>query len=547
MTIAEELAKKQREVSVAEFFERNRHLLGFDNKKKALLTVVKEAVDNSLDACEEARILPEISVEIIDMSNDRFRIIVEDNGPGIVKKQIPNIFAKLLYGSKFHSFKQARGQQGIGISAAVLYAQLTTGRPARITSKISKDHPAEYAELHLDTQKNAPEIVKEEQVKWNKEHGTKIEMDISATYVKGDQSVDTYLKETAIVNPHATIVYTNPKAEQFVFPRATDKLPKQAVEIKPHPEGVELGRMQKMLKLTECRTVQSFLTQEFSRVGPNTAKEICQNSALLPQQKPVELQLADIERLMEGIKKTKIMAPPTDCVVPIGEELLEKGLRKEVPAEFYVSVSRSPAVYRGTPFVIETALAYGGSQPADQPINVLRFANRVPLLYQQSACASFKSVIGTNWKPYGLQQSQGAVPVGPMTLAVHLASVWPPFTSEAKEAIAHYPEIVKEIKLALQECGRKLGLYVNRKRRAQEEQERINIFEVYIPEVASTIAELSGEKKEKLSESLQKMLAKNKEFIAKSKGESVKKELSEKKDPEGQISLRKFAESDEND
>ncbi|MBI4016644.1 MAG: DNA topoisomerase VI subunit B [Candidatus Aenigmarchaeota archaeon] len=547
MTIAEELAKKQREVSVAEFFERNRHLLGFDNKKKALLTVVKEAVDNSLDACEEARILPEISVEIIDMSNDRFRIVVEDNGPGIVKKQIPNIFAKLLYGSKFHSFKQARGQQGIGISAAVLYAQLTTGRPARITSKISKAHPAEYVELHLDTQKNAPEIVKEEQVQWNKEHGTKIEMDISATYVKGDQSVDTYLKETAIVNPHATIVYTNPKAEQFVFPRATDKLPKQAVEIKPHPEGVELGRMQKMLKITECRTLQSFLTQEFSRVGPNTAKEICQNSSLLPQQKPCELQLADIERLMEGIKKTKIMAPPTDCVVPIGEELLEKGLKKEVPAEFYVSVSRSPAVYRGTPFVIETALAYGGSQPADQPINILRFANRVPLLYQQSACASFKSVIGTNWKPYGLQQSQGASPIGPMTLAVHLASVWPPFTSEAKEAIAHYPEIVKEIKLALQECGRKLGLYVNRKRRAQEEQERINIFEVYIPEVASTIAELSGEKKEKLAESLQKMLAKNKEFIAKSKGESVKKELPEKNAPEEQISLRKFAESDEND
>ena len=543
MTIAEELAKKQREVSVAEFFERNRHLLGFDNKKKALLTVVKEAVDNSLDACEEARILPEISGEIIDMGNDRFRIVVEDNGPGIVKKQIPNIFAKLLYGSKFHSFKQARGQQGIGISAAVLYAQLTTGRPARITSRISKNHPAEYVELHLDTQKNAPEIVKEEETQWNKEHGTKIEMDISATYIKGDQSVDTYLKETAIVNPHATIIYTNPKAEQFVFPRATDKLPKQAVEIKPHPEGVELGRMQKMLKQTECRTLQSFLTQEFSRVGPNTAKEICQNAALLPQQKPGELQLADIERLMEGIKKTKIMAPPTDCVVPIGEDLLERGLRKEVPAEFYVSVSRSPSVYRGTPFVIEAALAYGGSQPSDQPINVLRFANRVPLLYQQSACASFKSVLQTNWKPYGLQQSQGASPVGPMTLAIHLASVWPPFTSEAKEAIAHYPEIVKEIKLALQECGRKLGLYVNRKRRAQEEQERVNIFEVYIPEVAATIAELSGEKKEKLTESLQKMLAKNKEFIIKSKGEEVKQ--TEKRDAEDKISIK--GSGDDND
>ncbi len=544
--IAEELAKKQREVSVAEFFERNRHLLGFDNKKKALLTVVKEAVDNSLDACEEARILPEISVEIIDMENDRFRVIVEDNGPGIVKKNIPNVFAKLLYGSKFHAMKQSRGQQGIGISAAVLYAQLTTGRPAKITSKISKDHPAEYFELHLDTQKNAPEIVKEEQKEWKKEHGVRIELDISATYIKGDQSVDTYLKETAIVNPHATIIYTNPKAEQLIFPRATDKLPAQPEEIKPHPEGVELGRMQKMLKFTECRTLQSFLIQEFSRVGPGTAKEICQNAALLPQMKPTEMQLPDIENLMEGIKKTKIMAPPTDCVVPIGSEILEKGLRKEVPAEFYTSITRSPAVYRGTPFVIEAALAYGGSQPADQQINVLRFANRVPLLYQQSACASFKSVLTTNWKPYGLQQSQGALPAGPITLAVHLASVWPPFTSEAKEAIAHYPEIIREIKLALQECGRKLGLYVNKKRRAQEEQDRVNIFEVYIPEAAATIAELSGEKKEKLLESLQKMLAKNKEFIAKSKGETTKEPPKEKTQKEDQISLRKFAD-DEND
>lgn len=539
---AEELAKQQREVSVAEFFERNRHLLGFDNKKKALLTVVKEAVDNSLDACEEARIIPEINIEIVDMGNDRFRIAVEDNGPGIIKKQVPNIFAKLLYGSKFHRFKQARGQQGIGISAAVLYAQLTTGRPARITTKTSPKNPATYMELHLDTQKNAPEIIKEEEIQWKKDNGTRIELDITATYIKGDQSVDTYVKETAIVNPHATFLYTNPKAEQLIFARTTNNLPELPKEIKPHPEGVELGRMQKMLKLTESRTLQSFLTNEFSRVGPNTAKEICQNAGLLTTQKPAELQLAEIEKLMEGITKTKIIAPPTDCIVPIGAELLEKGLRKEVPAEFYTSITRTPSVYRGTPFVIEISLAYGGQQPADKPINLLRFANRVPLLYQQSACASFKATTQTNWKPYGLQQTQSALPVGPLTLAIHLASVWPPFTSEAKEAIAHYPEIMKEMKLALQECGRKLGIYVNRKKRAREEQERVNIFEAYIPEVAGSIAEITGENKTKLQDNLEKMLAKNKEFIAKSKGEEVKKKGS---DAEDQITLMGDADQDE--
>ncbi len=540
--IAVELAKKQRDVSVAEFFERNRHLLGFDNKRKALLTVVKEAVDNSLDACEEAHILPEILVDIVDMTNDRFRVIVEDNGPGIVKKQIPNIFAKLLYGSKFHSMKQSRGQQGIGISAAVMYAQLTTGRPARIISKIHPNEPAHYYELHINTEQNQPEIMKEEERDWKKDHGTRIELDIEATYFKGDQSVDSYLKQTAIVNPHSTFSYTSPKAEQFVFARVTDKLPKQPTEIKPHPYGVELGILLKMIRGTEKRTLQAFLTNEFSRVGPETAKEICSNAGLMPDMKPDDVQLAHVEKLMEGIKKTKIIAPSTDCIVPIGEELLEKGLKKEVSAEFYTAVSRSPEVYRGIPFVVEVALAYGGDQVGDQQIRLLRFANRVPLLYQQSGCASFKSVIQTNWKPYGLQQSQNAMPVGPLTVGIHLASVWPPFTSEAKEAIAHYPEIIKEIKLGLQECGRKLGMYVNKKKRVNLERDRVSLFERYIPEVADALAQLSGVPKAGLQKQLDALLAKNKEFILSNQATVQKVD---RDSPEDNIKLTGKAEEDE--
>ncbi len=507
---AEEMGAAQRDISVAEFFERNRHLLGFDNKKKALLTTIKEAVDNSLDACEEAGILPDISVEVIEMSEERFRIVVEDNGPGIVKKQIPNIFARLLYGSKFHTMKQQRGQQGIGISAAVLYGQLTTGKPARITSRTAKDKPSHYFELHIDTQKNAPEIVVEKEVSWNKEHGTKIEIDLEASYQKGDQSVDAYLKETSIVNPHATIIYVNPKAEQLLFARVAEKLPPQPKEIKPHPYGVEIGTFLKMLKSTDARTLQSFLINDFSRVGPGTAKEICANARLLPSMKVDELSTIHVEQLVAGIKSTKIIAPPTDCIVPIGADLLEQGLRKEVAAEFYTSETRAPEVYRGIPFSIEVALAYGGTQPADQPVNLLRFANRVPLLYQQSACATYKAVIATNWRAYGLQQSQNALPVGPLTIAIHMASVWPPFTSEAKEAIASYPEIVKELKLALQECGRKLGMYVRKKVRIKEQHERANIFERYIPEVADSISKLSGDKVDVILTGLQKMIKKPK-------------------------------------
>ena len=491
-SIAEEQAKKQKEISVTEFFEKNRHLLGFDNKKKALLMTVKEAVDNSLDACEEAGILPEIIVELIDLGSEKIRVIVEDNGPGIVKKQIPNIFAKLLYGSKFHTLKQARGQQGIGISAAALYGQLTTGRPIRITSKIAPTEPANYCELLIDTRNNKPEIIKEEVKEWQKENGTRVELDIESSYQKGNQSVDEYLKQTSIVNPHVTIIYTNPKAEQLIFARAAEEMPKQAQAIKPHPYGVELGILQKMLKNTSSRNLKLFLTQEFSRVGDGTAKEICENAALLPDAKPSELSREATEKLIEGIKKTKIISPPTDCISPITEQLLERGMKKEIMAEFYCATSRPPEVYRGNPFVIECAVAYGGDLPADQRAIIFRYANRVPLLYQEGACAVTDAISETNWKAYGLQQSSNSIPVGPLVILVHMSSVWVPFTSESKEAIAHYQEIIKEIKLALQECGRKLSVYVRKKHNLQTETKKRSYIETYIPHVAQALQEIIG-------------------------------------------------------
>lgn len=488
--IAVELAKKQKEIGVAEFFSRNRHLLGFDNKKKALMTTIKEAVDNSLDACEEAQILPEVNIEVIDMGNDRFRVIVEDNGPGIIKKQIPHIFARLLYGSKFFKLSQSRGQQGIGISASVLYAQLTTGKPAKIVSRISPKYPANYSELKIDIQNNRPDILNEKEVEWNKEHGTKIELELEGSYTAGPQSIDQYLKQTAIVNPHVTIIYTNPKAEQIIFPRATDILPKKVQEIKPHPYGVELGVLLDMLKFSEARTLRSFLQTEFSRVGGNTADEICKNAAVLPDAKPKEVSREMGEKLIHGIANTKIISPPTDCIAPIGQELLEKGLKKEVNAEFYTANTRPPSVYRGNPFIVEAGIAYGGQQSAEEPIRLLRFANRVPLLYQQGACAVTKASVQTQWRSYGLSQSQSSLPIGPVTLVVHICSVWVPFTSESKEAIAHYPEIIKEVKLALQECGRQLGIYIRKKKNVQYESKKRGYIETYIPYVSEALQEL---------------------------------------------------------
>lgn len=507
---AKELAKKQREISVAEFFEKNRHLLGFDNPRKSLLTTIKEAVDNSLDAAEEARILPEISVEIVQLSETRFKITIEDNGPGIVKAQIPKIFAKLLYGSKFHKLSQSRGQQGIGISAAVLYAQLTTGKPTIITSKTDPEKKAHQFTLKINTQSNEPQIINDAEVEWNnKEHGIKIEMELEGSYFKGKQSVDEYLKETAITNPHCTLIYTNPLAEQIIFARAVEELPPEPKEIKPHPYGVELGMLIKMLQNTHARTLQAFLQQDFSRVGPGTAKEICQNAKLLPNSKPKTISRDMAEQLFNGIQETKIISPPTNCLSPIGAELLEKGLRKEINAEFYCSVTRPPAVYRGNPFLVEVGLAYGGEQEKEGTIRLLRYANRVPLIYQPGACATTQAIQQIAWNPYGLSQSRNSLPVGPMTLVVHLASVWVPFTSESKEAIAHYPEIMKEIKLAVRECGRQLGLFINKKKRIHAESKKRSYIETYIPYISEALQELIDIKdKEKVETLLREILEK---------------------------------------
>lgn len=484
-----ELASKQRAISVAEFFEKNRHLLGFDNPRRALLTIVKEAVDNSLDACEDASILPEIIVEVYQISEDRFRVIVEDNGPGIIKKQIPYIFARLLYGSKFHKLSQSRGQQGIGISAAVLYAQLTTGKPIKITSKVAGEK-AHYYELLINTKTNQPLTAKEQIMEWNKDHGIRIELDIQGSYTKGFQSIDEYLKQTAIVNPHATIIYLNPKQEQFVFQRVVNTLPKKPVEIKPHLYGIELGMLLKMIKESKQRTLKGFLIENFSRIGSNTALEICKESRIDPNLKPKTLTRDDCERILEAVKKVKIKAPPTDCLSPITAEQLEKGLRKEINAEFFTATSRQPSVYRGNPFVIEAAIAYGGKQPSDKQAKILRFANRVPLLYQQGACALTKAVTNVNWKAYKLQQSNNNIPIGPITIALHMASVWVPFTSESKDAIAAYPEIIQEAKLALQEVGRKLQLFINRKHKVKDELKKRGFIEKYIPHIANSIVEI---------------------------------------------------------
>jgi DNA topoisomerase-6 subunit B len=490
---AESLATRQRDISISEFFSKNRHLLGFDNPQKALLTAIKEAVDNSLDACEEAGILPSLKVEIRQLAEDRFRIAVEDNGPGIIKAQIPKIFGKLLYGSKFHTLKQARGQQGIGISAAGMYGLLTTGKSIAITSRTGHEKPAHYYEIQIDTRKNAPQIIIDKIVEWDPPHGTRVEIELIGTYKKGRHSVDDYIRQTGIANPHCEIFYTTPdNSEPQHLQRGSDSLPPEPVAIKPHPYGVELGVLIRMMKETPARQLSAALKRDFSRVSGRVAVEICKAAELNPNANPHTIVVHEAERLYKAINSVKIMSPATNCLSPIREEQILLGLQKEIEADFFTAITRSPTVYRGNPFQVEVGLAYGGKLPGDELIDLLRFANRVPLQYQQSGCAITKAALGIDWRSYGLSQSKGALPMGPVVLFVHIASAWVPFTSESKEAVAGYPEIMRELRLALQECGRKLAIHIRAHRRAVDEEKKKSYIEKYIPHIGIALREILG-------------------------------------------------------
>ncbi|MCX6815521.1 MAG: DNA topoisomerase VI subunit B [Candidatus Aenigmarchaeota archaeon] len=468
---------------------------------------------------KEQKILPDVIVKIKNVKEDIYVVSVEDNGPGIVKEQIPRVFGKLLYGSKFHRLRQSRGQQGIGISSVTLYSQLTTGQPTRVWSKVESQKKTYYMELHLNTVKNEPDILKQEDIDKDVlgEHGVRVEMILHGRYRK---LVEDYIKQTSISNPFAKISYTAPDGTKKTYPRSLNDLPKQPKTMKPHPYGVEFGTLQRMLQNTSSRTLMSFLTNEFSSIGQQSAKEVCKVAKVDGNIKPGEMDRATIEKIIKAMQVVKIQRPPLDCLSPIGYEELEKSLKKEYPnAEFVTAINREPDVYRGFPFLIEIGIVYGfqdenGKKKNDEEdderdtgsIELIRFANRVPLLYQQSACALTEAVKEVDWKRYDLDQKGNNLPSGPMKLVVHICSVWVPFVSESKEAVASYPEIIKETKLALQDAGRKLSSYLSGKRRAGDAKRRIQIFERYTHEVARSLSILTNKNERDIEKKIKDMV-----------------------------------------
>jgi len=486
MVLAEELAKQQRSISVAEFFEKNKHLLGFDSPTRGVITTIKEAVDNALDACEEAQVLPDIYISIKKTGPEIFRIIVEDNGPGIVPAQVPFVFGKLLYGSRFHQIRQTRGQQGIGISAAVLYAQLTSGLPTVVISRTGVKEPAHKFEIQIKIETNEPDVISRQPFEWDRIHGTRVQIEFRST-MSAKKKLLEYLKYTSVVNPHARF-RVELDDEAFTFERVSQDVIACPVAIQPHPHGIEFGQLKRMAAASDEKLLD-FLVNGFSRVGKKTAQEMCDKAGLKATVKANGLSADELKNLLAAMQAVAVPAPPTtQCLSPIGEDLIRRGLDKEFQMDFVAARTRPSSVYAGHPFVVEAAIGYGGRLPPEGNAMILRFANRVPLMYQQGACAITECIANVNWKSYNI--SQQGLPMGPVLILVHVASTNVPFTSESKDAVASIPEIEKEIVLALQDLGRELKTFLSRRDRNKLADDRARAVCAVIPEIAAKVSEI---------------------------------------------------------
>ena len=494
---------KQKQIAISEFFEKNKHFLGFDSLQRAIITAVKESVDNSLDACEEVRILPDIRIEVKRLGGNRVELITQDNGPGIPRDSIEHVFGKFLLGSRFHAIRQTRGQQGIGITGVVMYSQLTTGAKTRVVSKVKDDATAVFVDLGIDTRKN--KAIKSGEIRdtWidnvtgeEVEHGLRIETVMNAKYQRGRQSVYQYLRMTSIVNPHATITLTvqdkdGDIIEEGHWERTTDRLPRVVKEIKPHPHGIHLGTLQRMLREAEERKMTSFLRHNFSGISMRAAREILEKAGLDESRQPRRIRAEEAQLIVNSFQKVKVLNPPTDCLSPIEDLLIKKGLSKAIDSRFASTATREPQVTQGNPFQVEVGLVFGGDLNSDSPIEILRFANRVPLMYQQGGCLLTKALESVDWKRYGLEQPGGrGIPKGPAAVLIHLASTNVQFTSEAKEAVAANEEVLEEIRRALLEVGRGLKNHLKKSSQRKKAQEKFELINVILPEISKKSSQL---------------------------------------------------------
>ena len=332
--------------STAEYFAKNLQQVGFSSATKAVLTTLKESVDNSLDACEEVGIAPHIKIQIkkegagSSKNTDLISIVVEDNGPGLEEKNIQRVFGEYLASSKFGRGRCSRGQQGIGISAATTWAQLTNARGVHVISKTKNSRKAVSVIVDMDIKNNKGVLKNKQMISIDKKHGLRVEFFIDGRIqLKGEGGLLTYLEGTALVNPHLELEYELLDQEPRKISRVSDFVPKIPPASLPHPHTMKLGEFLQHASLYGRSTLKKFLKNAFSRINNNSIKEMLKaglNSSLLNKSLKA-IGEKDYKKIFSILHQTPLPKPPSKSVLSVGEEGLAESIHRLGDIDFFLA------------------------------------------------------------------------------------------------------------------------------------------------------------------------------------------------------------------
>ncbi len=476
----------------SQFFRKNKQMLGFTGKIRSLTIVFHELITNSFDAAEESGILPDIDIELKRIDKEHYILRHKDNGPGIPEEYVMQVYCMMFAGSKFRNI-QSRGQQGLGCSGCVLLSQMTTGKPARVIScyKDGDEIKGVKMKFQMDVENNRGILMEREDYECG-ETGVCIELQFKdVSYSLAEQGAFEYIRRTMIGNPHARITFRDPSGHKYIFKRAANIVPVQPKEVLPHPKGVSADDLMTMAKNTDSRRYKSMMTSSMSRMSNKRVDEIAAETGIDMNKRPKDMTFQEAEAIVHCFKKMKFMAPPTDGLIPIGSEQIEKGMKQILKPEFVTTITRKPVTYAGgVSFIIEAGLAYGGE--AGRIVNeqrkseIMRFANRVPLTFDAGSCAITEALKSIDWKRYGLKDLDNT----PLTLFVNIISTQVPYLSTGKQSVSPEPEIVHEIRQATMKLARKLQKHLRAKKAAKEKEKRSKVFEEYVPVIIEEAAKL---------------------------------------------------------
>jgi len=529
--------------STAEYFAKNLQQVGFSSPLKAVLTTLKESVDNSLDACESSSILPDLLIEVTKVgagstkNTDLIKIIVEDNGPGIDSDDLAKVYGEYLASSKFGRGQCSRGQQGIGISAATTWAQMTNARGVQVISKTKNQRKAISAQVDVDIKSNTGVIKNKESIEWDRPHGTRVEFVLDGRIqLNGDGGLVTYIEGTVLVNPHMTITYKLQDNDFITIARVSNETPELPEATLPHPHTFKLGEFITHATLFGKVPLSKFLKTGFSRISDQSMKDFVKSG--LPKglvEKPItSLSEEDFKKAFQAVQATELMAPSTKSVLTVGEEALSKSIQRLGEIDFFAVVTRKPCICDFKPVVVEVALARFKTRQtdADSPVQLLRFANRVPLQFDKSGCAITWAIESVNWKAYGLSQPKDSLPIGPYIFAVSIVSPFIKFKNASKETIDASEELVAEIRLALIQAGQKLSRHIKKEYKEADLERKLAHIEQFGPILVDGLARIVGAndaRKKKAEEGLKKLLGRDSEAAIADLEEAESKLLAQKK------------------